>query len=73
MYAKHKKEFVKLTIRCDIDDLDRFKKICKICGQSANNQINILMKKYNYENKNLISEVAEKSIIDFWDSQNMPK
>lgn len=73
MYAKHKKEFVKLTIRCDIDDLDRFKKICKICGQSANNQINILMKKYNYENKNLISEVSEQSIIDFWDKQNMPK
>ena len=73
MYAKHKKEFVKLTIRCDVDDLDRFKKICKICGQSANNQINILMKKYNYENKNLISELAEQTIIDFWDKQNIPK
>ena len=74
MYAKHKKEFVKLTIRCDIDDLDRFKKICKICGQSANNQINIMIKKFNYENKNLISDSpTNQSIIDFWDSQNMPK
>lgn len=74
MYAKHKKEFVKLTIRCDIDDLDRFKHICKIMGLSANNQINIMIKKFNYENKNLISESpTNQSIIDFWDSQNVPK
>ena len=74
MYAKHKKEFVKLTIRCDIDDLDRFKNICKILGLSANNQINIMIKKFNYENKNLISDSpTNQSIIDFWDSQNMPK
>lgn len=51
MYAKHKKEFVKLTIRCDTDDLDRFKHICKIMGLSANNQINILIRQFLYENK----------------------
>jgi len=79
MYAKHKKEFVKLTIRCDIDDLERFKHICKIMGLSANNQINIMIKKFNYENKNLIDSTSalsfnqNQSIIDFWDSQNIPK
>lgn len=79
MYAKHKKEFVKLTIRCDIDDLDRFKQICKILGLSANNQINIMIKKFNYENKSLLDSTSalsfqqNQSIIDFWDSQNIPK
>lgn len=79
MYAKHKKEFVKLTIRCDKEDLDRFKMISKILGLSANNQINIMIKKFNYENKNLIDSTSalsfnqNKSIIDFWDEANTPK
>ena len=71
-YTKHKqKEYVKLTIRVDLDDLNKFKEVCEISGLSANNQINILIKKYNYENKNLLSQDATN--IDFWDAENQPK
>lgn len=61
-YTKHKKEFVKLTIRCDSDDLERFKQICKILGLSANNQINIFIRRFNFENKNLFSDSEKKQI-----------
>ena len=68
-YTNHKdKEFIKLTIRSNKEDLDKFKAICKILGLSANNQINILIRKFNFENKNLFSPD-----VDFWAAENMPK
>ena len=69
-YAKHKKEYVKLTIRVDADVLNKFKEICKISGLSANNQINIFIKKFNFENKYLFQD---STTIDFWDEENQPK
>lgn len=69
-YAKHKKEYVKLTIRVDADVLNKFKEICKISGLSANNQINIFIKKFNFENKYLFQD---NTSIDFWDEENQPK
>lgn len=79
MYAKHKTDFIKLTIRCDKEDLDRFKTVCKILGLSANNQINIMIKKFNYENKNLLGSTSSFSasqnisISEFWDKQKIEK
>lgn len=70
-YAKHKKEYVKLTIRVDADVLNKFKEICKISGLSANNQINIFIKKFNFENKYLFSQ--DPTSIDFWYEENQPK
>ena len=69
-YAKHKKEYIKLTIRVDADVLNKFKEICKISGLSANNQINIFIKKFNFENKYLFQDSTS---IDFWDEENQPK
>lgn len=69
-YAKHKKEYVKLTIRVDADVLNKFKEICKISGLSANNQINIFIKKFNFENNYLF---PGNSSIDFWDENVTPK
>lgn len=74
-YTKHnKKEFVKLTIRCDKEDLDKFKHICEISGLSANNQINIFIRKYIFENQSLLSTSSfsvqqNQSIIDFFEKK----
>lgn len=70
-YAKHKKEYIKLTIRCDVEDLDNFKYICNIIGLSANNQINIFIKKFNAENKNLLdNSPSYQHIVDFFNAEN---
>ena len=59
MYKK-KGEFVKLTIRIDTQELEKFKQVCKVRGLSANNQINIMIKEFNYFNKNYFAENIEK-------------
>ena len=69
-YAKHKKEYIKLTIRVDADVLNKFKEICKISGLSANNQINIFIKKFNFENSYLFQD---NTSIDFCDKKVTPK
>lgn len=51
MYKK-KGEIVKLTIRIDTEELEKFKYICKVRGLSANNQINMMIKEFNFFNKN---------------------
>ena len=50
-YSNRKKEFIKLTIRVETEELSNFKKVCEIMGLSANNQINILIRQFLYENK----------------------
>lgn len=55
-YGKRQKEFVKFTIRADSQDLEKFKKICEIFGVSGNNQITILLREFNFKNRNLIEE-----------------
>ena len=64
-YTKHNKEYIKLTIRCDLDDLNRFKKVCSVLGLSANNQINLLIRKFNFENKNLTSDESYQNMFGF--------
>ena len=59
MYKK-KGEIVKLTIRIDTKQLDDFKKICQVRGLSANNQINIMIKEFNYFNRNYFLPETEK-------------
>jgi hypothetical protein len=59
MYKK-KGEYVKLTIRIDTQELEKFKQICKVRGLSANNQINIMIKEFNYFNKNYFVDKNEK-------------
>lgn len=59
MYKK-KGEIVKLTIRIDTKQLDDFKKICQVRGLSANNQINIMIKEFNYFNRNYFIPTTEK-------------
>ena len=63
-YKNREKEFTKLTIRVDNDDLFKFKKLCSIFGISANNQINILIRQTIYQNRNIFDQ--EEEIIDFW-------
>lgn len=70
-YKSRSEDFTKLTIRVDNKDLFRFKKLCKIFGISANNQINIFIKTAIYQNRQLFDD--ENEIIDFWDKQNVPK
>lgn len=55
-YGKRKKDFVKFTIRIDADELEKFKKICEIFGLSGNNQITILIREFNFKNRNLTEE-----------------
>lgn len=69
MYKK-KGEIVKLTIRIDTKQLDDFKKICQVRGLSANNQINIFIKKFNFENSYLFQD---NTSIDFCDKKVTPK
>lgn len=52
-YSNRKKEFVKLTIRVQSDELENFKKVCCILGLSANNQINIMIREFLYRNRSL--------------------
>lgn len=63
-YKNREKEFTKLTIRVDNEDLFKFKKLCSIFGISANNQINILIRQTIYQNRNIFDQ--EDEIIDFW-------
>ena len=73
MYAKHKnKDFIKLTIRCDSDELHNFKKICEISGLSANNQINILMRQYIHNNKFLLESSSHSipELDELWGNPN---
>lgn len=63
-YKNREKEFTKLTIRVDNEDLFKFKKLCSIFGISANNQINILIRQTIYQNRNIFNQ--EEEIIDFW-------
>ena len=49
-YSNRKKEFIKLTIRVESEELANFKKVCEIMGLSANNEINILIRQFLYEN-----------------------
>lgn len=58
MYKK-KGEFVKLTIRIDTEELKKFKKVCEVRGMSANNQINVMIKEFNYFNKNYFVPTME--------------
>lgn len=55
-YGKRKKEFVKFTVRVDVDELENFKKICEIHGVSGNNQITILLREFIFKNRNLLEE-----------------
>ena len=63
-YKNREKEFTKLTIRVDNDDLFKFKKLCAISGLSANNQINILIRQTIYQNRNIFDQ--DEETIDFW-------
>ena len=63
-YKNREKDFTKLTIRVDNEDLFKFKKLCSIFGISANNQINILIRQTIYQNRNIFDQ--EEEIIDFW-------
>ena len=56
MYKK-KGDFVKLTIRVDTNEHENLKKICEIFGISANNQINMMIREFNFKNRNLIDEI----------------
>ena len=49
-YSNRKKEFIKLTIRVESEELSNFKKVCEIMGLSANNEINILIRQFLFEN-----------------------
>ena len=71
MYKPRNKDFVKLTIRVNENDLIKFKKLCQINGISCNNQINIYIRQALYFNRNLFDN--ENEIIDFWDEKNMSK
>lgn len=55
-YGKRNKEFVKFTIRIEVDELEKFKSICNIFGLSGNNQITILIREFIFKNRNLIEE-----------------
>lgn len=55
-YSNRKKEFVKLTIRVESQELDEFKLICGIKGLSANNQINIMIREFLFENKRFVDK-----------------
>lgn len=55
-YSNRKKEFVRLTIRVDKNELENFKSICDILSLSANNQINLLIRKFLYENRALFDK-----------------
>lgn len=63
-YKNREKEFTKLTIRVDNDDLFKFKKLCSVFGISANNQINILIRQTIYQNRNIFDQ--DNETIDFW-------
>lgn len=63
-YKNREKEFTKLTIRVDNDDLFKFKKLCSVFGISANNQINILIRQTIYKNRNIFDQ--DNETIDFW-------
>ena len=67
MYTKHKKEFIKLTIRIDKEELDKFKMVCCIKGLSANNQINILIREFLFENLRFYEKSFSIPEIDNWD------
>lgn len=56
MYYKNKNNFVKLTIRIDEEELNKFKELCNISKLSANNQINILIREYIHNKKYLLEE-----------------
>lgn len=56
MYYKNKNNFVKLTIRVDEEELNKFKELCSISKLSANNQINILIREYIHNKKYLLEE-----------------
>lgn len=68
-YKSRSEEFTKLTIRVNNDELFKFKKLCKISGISANNQINILIRQLIYQNRSIFDDET----IDFWDENNQPK
>lgn len=72
-YSNRKKEFVKLTIRVQSDELENFKKVCCILGLSANNQINIMIREFLYRNRSLFDNNSCQTIIDFCDKENIPK
>lgn len=63
-YKNREKEFTKLTIRVDNEDLFKFKKLCSVFGISANNQINILIRQTIYQNRNIFDQ--DEETIDFW-------
>lgn len=66
-YTKHnKKEFVKLTIRIDQEELDKFKEVCQIYGLSANNQINILIRQFLHEKKYLFENHSIPELDQLW-------
>lgn len=59
-YTSHNKdEYIKLTIRVTKTDYDRFSHFCEIVGNSMNNQINQLIRKCNYSERELINENNE--------------
>lgn len=70
-YSNRKKDFIKLTIRCERGELDLFKAICHIKGLSANNQINIMIREFLFENKRFVDK--DNCQIDFWDEKVTPK
>ena len=70
-YSNRKKDFIKLTIRCDRSELELFKTICHIKGLSANNQINIMIREFLYENKRFTDK--DNCQIDFLDEKVTPK
>lgn len=75
-YSNRKKEFVKLTIRVESKELDEFKAICGIKGLSANNQINIMIREFLFENKRFVDKKNcqnEQCEIDFWGENVTPK
>lgn len=63
-YKNRSDDFTKLTIRVNNEDLFKFKKLCKIFGISANNQINILIRQTIYQNRNIFDQ--DNETIDFW-------
>lgn len=72
-YSNRKKEFVKLTIRVETKELDDFKLICSIKGLSANNQINIMIREFLFENKRFLDNENCQTEIDFWGENVTPQ
>lgn len=71
MYYKNKNNFVKLTIRIDEEELNKFKELCSISKLSANNQINILIREYIHNKKYLLEENYSIPELDkLWGNSN---